>query len=341
MELDARKRKILEAIIIDYISTAEPVGSRTIARKYDIGVSPATIRNEMSDLEEMGLIEQPHTSAGRIPSDAGYRFYVDCIMEKAVLAQEAKNLIENTFHSKIKQLEDLIQLALKTLSQMTNYTSLVLTPQLGKSTLQMIQLMLIEPGKALIVVVTDGGKIENWIVDIPPSVTKEDLEIVSTVINEKFKGLAVKDWDRIILEEVHSKLMRQHKVVSLALEFMGSLLNEETENKVYMAGALNILNQPEFKDITKVKSLLQLLENEDVVSNILKDEIEEGIHVKIGNENKFEIVKDCSIITATYTIDGKVLGTVGLLGPTRMNYSQAVSVLDFLTETLTASLKKL
>jgi heat-inducible transcriptional repressor len=341
MELDARKRKVLEAIVIDYIATAEPVGSRTIARKYDLGVSPATIRNEMADLEEMGLIEQPHTSAGRVPSDAGYRYYVDCLMEKTAIAQEAKTLIEKSFQTKIKQLEDLIQLSLKILSQMTSYTSLVLAPQFGKSTLQLIQLMFVEPGKALIVVVTDSGRIENRIVDIPESVTKTDLEIVSKVLNDKFKGLPVKDWEKAILKEVRAQLVKQHKVLSLALELINTLLNEETDDKVYLAGALNILNQPEFKDISKVKNIFQLLENEDVVCSMLKDESEDGIQVKIGHENKHESIKECSIITATYKLEGRILGTIGLLGPTRMQYSQAMSILEFLTETLSLAIKRL
>lgn len=340
MELDARKRKVLEAIIIDYIATAEPVGSRTISRKYKLGVSPATIRNEMADLEEMGLIEQPHTSAGRVPSDAGYRYYVDCIMEKKTLETEAKMLIKTSFHSKMKQLEELIQVSLKMLSTMTSYTSLVLAPQLGSSTLQLIQLMQVEPGKALIVVITDGGRIENRLIDIPEAVTKTDLEVVSRVLNQRFKGLTVKDWDKTLLKAVQSQLLKQQQVVSLALEFLDSLLNEEFDDKVYLAGALNIMNQPEFKDVTKVKSLFELLENEDNVSNILKDDIEEGIQVKIGAENKYESIKECSLITATYKMDGRVLGTIGLLGPTRMHYAQAISILEFLTETLSFSLKR-
>lgn len=340
MELDARKRKVLEAIIIDYIATAEPVGSRTIARKYNLGVSSATIRNEMADLEEMGLIEQPHTSAGRVPSDAGYRYYVDCIMEKNILASEAQMFIKNSFHIKKKQLEELIQISLKMLSSMTSYTSLVLAPQLGNSTLQLIQLMQVEPGKALIVIITDGGRIENQIIDIPEAVTKMDLEIVSAVLNQKFKGLAVKDWDKTILKAVQSQFLKQQRVVSLALEFLDSLLREETDDKVYLAGALNIFNQPEFKDVSKVKNILELLENEGTLSSMLKNEVEEGIQVKIGGENKYESIKECSLITATYKVDGRTLGTIGLLGPTRMQYAQAISILEFLTETLSFSLKK-
>ncbi|MGI6224646.1 MAG: heat-inducible transcriptional repressor HrcA [Peptococcales bacterium] len=339
MELDARKRKVLEAIIIDYIATAEPVGSRTISRKYKLGVSPATIRNEMADLEEMGLIEQPHTSAGRVPSDAGYRYYVDCIMERQDLENEAKMVIKNSFQKKIKQLEELIQLSLKMLSSMTSYTSLILAPQVGSSTLQLIQMILVEPGKALIVVITDGGRIENRIIDIPEEVTKNDLEIVSTYLNNRFKGLTSKDWDKTILRAVHSELLKQKNIVSIALDFLDSLLNEEIDDKVYLAGALNILNQPEFKDVSKVKNLLELLENEDTVSSILKDD-SEGIHIKIGAENKYESIKDCSLITATYKMDGRILGTIGLLGPTRMQYAQAISILEFLTDTLSLSLKR-
>lgn len=341
MEMDARKQKILEAIVHDYISTAEPVGSRTISRKYNIGVSPATIRNEMADLEEMGLIEQPHTSAGRIPSDAGYRYYVDCLMERATLAYEAQLLIESTFKSKIKQLEDLIQLSLKVLSQMTNYASLILAPHFGKSTLQLIQLMLIEPGKALIVVVTDGGRIENRILDVPESVTKTDLELVSQILNDKFKGLTVNDWEKAILKDVYSQLVKQQKVLSLAIELLSSVLNEETEDKVYLGGTLNILNQPEFRDVGKVKKLFELLEKEEVLSNLLKEEHQEGVHVRIGAENKLEVIQECSIITATYKLDGEVLGTIGVLGPTRMQYPQAMSIVEFLTKTLNMSLKKL
>jgi heat-inducible transcriptional repressor len=340
MELDARKRKVLEAIVIDYIATAEPVGSRTIARKYNLGVSSATIRNEMADLEEMGLIEQPHTSAGRVPSDTGYRYYVDCIMEKKALANEAKELIKDSFRIKIKQLEELIQLSLKILSSMTSYTSLVLAPQHDKSALQLIQLMLVEPGKALIVIITDGGRIENRLVDIPEAITKTDLEIVSQILNQKFRGLQIKDWDKTILNLVRSQLLKQRQVATLALELLDSLLREERDDKVYLAGALNIFNQPEFKDVSKVKSILELLEDENTLSDILKDEMEEGIQVKIGGENKCESIKDCSLITATYKINGKTLGTIGLLGPTRMHYDQAMSILEFITDTLSLSLKR-
>lgn len=340
MELDARKEKILAAIVRDFIITAEPVGSRTISRKYDLKVSPATIRNEMADLEDMGLLEQPYTSAGRIPSNLGYRYYVDCLMERIALNDEVKLIIHGNIHSRIKQLEELIQEATKTLSQITNYTSLVLAPQISKSTIQMVQLILIEPGKALVVIITDAGQIENRILDIPEGFTKPDLDLVSSVLNAKLKGSNIHEWDKCIISDVYSQLVKQQKVLSTVIDLLSSIYLEEGEDKVYLGGTLNILNQPEFKDVTKVKNLFQLLEKEDVIRNVLQNSEHEGVTVRIGNENKYEGIQECSVITATYKIDGKVLGTIGVLGPTRMQYSHAVAIVEFLTQTLSATLRK-
>lgn len=332
MELDARKRKILEAVIIDYISTAEPVGSRTISKKYELGVSPATVRNEMADLEELGLLEQPHTSAGRIPSDLGYRYYVDCLMRKKDVEDKIKKHIKKSFSKKAKQIEDVIENTNKTLSTMTNYTSLVIAPKADKNSLQMIQLIFVEPGKTLIVIITDAG-VENKFIDVPQSVTKEDLDIVTMLLNQKLKGLTTEDWDKNILRELQSNLIKQQKIYIQTIDLLGSILNTQTENKVYLGGALNILNQPEFMDVDKARSLLTLLEQEDL-NNLIKNNLKEGVSVKIGSENTCEGIQDCSLITATYRLDGNVLGTIGVLGPTRMQYSHVVSIVDYLSKVL-------
>lgn len=332
MELDARKRKILEAVIIDYISTAEPVGSRTISKKYELGVSPATVRNEMADLEELGLLEQPHTSAGRIPSDLGYRYYVDCLMRKKDIEDKIKKYIKKSFSKKAKQIEDVIENTNKTLSTMTNYTSLVIAPKADKNSLQMIQLIFVEPGKTLIVIITDAG-VENKFIDVPQSVTKEDLDIVTMLLNQKLKGLTTEDWDKNILRELQSNLIKQQKIYIQTIDLLGSILNTQTENKVYLGGALNILNQPEFMDVDKARSLLTLLEQEDL-NNLIKNNLKEGVSVKIGSENTCEGIQDCSLITATYRLDGNVMGTIGVLGPTRMQYSHVVSIVDYLSKVL-------
>lgn len=341
MELDVRKRKILEAIIMDYIATAEPVGSRTISRKYNLGVSPATIRNEMADLEELGYLEQPHTSAGRVPSDLGYRYYVDFLMSKVIIDKNTKNNITKHYYNKINQLEDIIKQTSKILSQMTNYTALVLAPQIEQSTFQHIQLLLIEPGRTLVVIITDSGRIENRILEIPESVTKHDLDLISKVLNDQLKGLAVKNWDRQVMNAVHTQLVQEHRVTALVMELLDSILMDDSDDKVYLGGALNILNQPEFMDVEKAKNLFKLLEKEDVLANVMKEDNREGVNVRIGTENKYKEIQDCSIITATYALNGRVVGTIGVLGPTRMKYSHVVSAVEFLTQILSNALKNI
>lgn len=338
MDLDARKRKILEAIILDYISTAEPVGSRTISRKYDLGVSPATIRNEMADLEDIGLLEQPHTSAGRIPSDLGYRYYVDYLMGEVSIEDKIKDTIKNGFNSRIKQLEDVVRQTGDMLSDMTNYTSLVLAPTFGQSSLQLIQLMLIEQGRALIVIITDSGRVENRIIDVPESITKEDLEIVSGYMNDRLKGLTMCNWDKSIMHELKSSLVRQRKVLDEAINLLDSILDQKADNKVYLGGALNILNQPEFMDVDKARNLLGLLEKKEILQEVMMGDTHEGINVKIGSENECEGIHNCSLITATYKLNGRVVGTLGVLGPTRMKYSQVVSMVDYLTKVVSKAL---
>ena len=335
MEMDSRKQKILEAVVLDYIETAEPVGSRTISKKYDLGVSSATIRNEMSDLEEMGLIEQPHTSAGRIPSDAGYRYYVDYLMEKSNIKDEAKQLINQAIQDKQQQVGDVLKDSMKMLAEATNCTTVMLLDENWGSRLQLIQLLLVEPGKALMVIITEEDKIENRFLEIPESVTKDDLDMVSKLMNQNLKGLKVNDWQTSILENIFKNLTKQRQVVDCALGMLSSILNmEDKDKKIYLDGGLNMLSQPEFKDVNKVKNLLHSLEQKEIVTQLMEADDETGITVKIGAETGLDEVKDCSVIVANYKVKGETVGKVGLIGPTRMDYATAVSMLDTMAQTL-------
>ena len=335
MEMDSRKQKILEAVVLDYIETAEPVGSRTISKKYDLGVSSATIRNEMSDLEEMGLIEQPHTSAGRIPSDAGYRYYVDYLMEKSNMKDEAKQLINQAIQDKQQQVGDVLKDSMKMLAEATNCTTVMLLDENWGSRLQLIQLLLVEPGKALMVIITEEDKIENRFLEIPESVTKDDLDMVSKLMNQNLKGLKVNDWQTSILENIFKNLTKQRQVVDCALGMLSSILNmEDKDKKIYLDGGLNMLSQPEFKDVNKVKNLLHSLEQKEIVTQLMEADDETGITVKIGAETGLDEVKDCSVIVANYKVKGETVGKVGLIGPTRMDYATAVSMLDTMAQTL-------
>ncbi|WP_227767542.1 heat-inducible transcriptional repressor HrcA [Zhaonella formicivorans] len=341
MPMDERKKKVLQAIIQDYIATAEPVGSRTIARKYDLGVSPATIRNEMADLEELGYIEQPHTSAGRIPSDLGYRYYVDCLMEKENLNQAEEEYIRYRFSQKMEEIEAVIRQASEVLSEMTNYTALILGPQLGRRTFSQIRLMPLSPGSALMIVVSNSRLVQHRILDIPESITPADLERISLVLNDRLQGFALEQVKRDTLYDIYGELASYKNLVSHVLDVIEQLACSKLNDKVYLGGTLNIFNQPEFKDIDKLKSLLGVLEKESVLKDLMEVKPELGLTIRIGGENKYEEINGCSLITATYQVDGVVLGTLGILGPTRMAYSKAVSLVECVTENLSQVLAKL
>lgn len=340
MKMDERKQRILEALILDYIATGDPVGSRTIARKYNLGVSSATIRNEMADLEELGLIEQPHTSAGRVPSQSGYRYYVDCLMELQPLADTLKKFIQDTLADRIKETEALIQLTSKLLSQLTNYTAIVLAPNYGKNFLRHIQILPLEGNKVVMVIVLDNGHVEHRTLDFPYPLAEKDYQKLSYLLNAHMRGLSLEQWKAGIIQDICNELDYQKRFLNEVVESIESIMSVEYESKVYLGGTLNILNQPEFRDVEKVKQILELLEEERILKEVLSFERDLGISVKIGTENPYESMKNCSLITATYEVDGKTIGTLGVLGPTRMEYSKSVSIVEFFTAVLADALKK-
>lgn len=337
MQMDERKKKILRAIVQDYIATAEPVGSRTIAKKSDLGVSPATIRNEMADLEELGLIEQPHTSAGRIPSDAGYRYYVDFLMEQSSLSEEQKRAIERNT-ARISEIQDVITQTSKLLSQLTNLTSIVLQPQRGQSGLSQVHFLPYQPGQAIMVVVKENGVVENHIVDIGENVTAEELRHIAQVLTYKMRGFVLDKGKKSMMQDIYSELARQRSLIDTALQMMEPLFYEsQKKDRVYLGGTLNMLNQPEFKDLDKVKNLFKVFEHDDSLKKLVEPN-QNGLKVTIGGENTLEEVQDCSIISATYQMNGETIGAVGVLGPTRMDYAKAMAMVEFMTQNLTAIL---
>jgi heat-inducible transcriptional repressor len=338
--MDERKKRVLQAIVLDYIATAEPVGSRTIARKFDLGVSPATIRNEMADLEDMGLIEQPHTSAGRIPSNSGYRFYVDCLMTMASLTDKEKLFIEKNVVHKIRELESFVQQTSRLVSQLTNLTALVLTPVKANSPFHQVHLLPYQPSKALMVVVKENGAVENHVIDIGENTTQEDLQRVSTILNSKLKGLTMEKVKSGLLSEIYSELARQKDLITMAMELLEPILGPHDQEKVVLGGTLNMLNQPEFKDVEKLKNVLRIFEEDHTLKKMLSPSLEPGLTVRIGGENNLEEIQDCSLITATYQINGQTISSVGVLGPTRMDYSKACSVVEFMTTSLGEVLKR-
>ncbi|MDR3602166.1 MAG: heat-inducible transcriptional repressor HrcA [Desulfosporosinus sp.] len=340
MQMDERKRKILRAIVMDYIATAEPIGSRTIARKFDLGVSPATIRNEMADLEDLGFIEQPYTSAGRIPSDAGYRYFVDCLMDPQALSEEDKETIERESTKRIHEIQEVISHTSKLLSELTNLTSLVLGPHKGKSTFGKMHFLPYQPGQVIMVLVKENGVVENHIIDIAENLTAEELQHVAGVFNQKMRGFSLGQVKRSLLHEIYSELSRQRQLIDSTMDRLRAVLDDdEEEERIYLGGTLNMLNQPEFRDLGKVKTLFKVFEENESLKKLLHPH-QEGLNVTIGGENILKEFWDCSVISSTYKVNGLTIGAVGVIGPTRMDYANVIAIVDFMTRSLTEVLTR-
>lgn len=342
MTLDARKQNVLMAIVQDYIATAEPVGSRTIARKYKLGVSSATIRNEMADLEEMGYIEQPHTSAGRVPSDLGYRYYVDYLMKREEFNSGEAKLVLNGYLTKKQGIGQVLRNAGQLISQITNYTGVVMTTGLARGSFKNIQLVHMGLGQSMVVVVTDAGAVHHRIIDIPESIQSADLETISGVLNHKLQGKTIEDIRMTLIQEIYLELAKQKHILDMAMDVIQEGLSMETGEKIYLGSIFNILNQPEFHNIEKVKVLLSLLENEHELANIMADvSPKDGVTVRIGEELENGRLKDYSMVLGTYSMKGKPAGSIGLLGPTRMDYARAVAVVEYMTDNISLVMERL
>ncbi|OPX83058.1 MAG: Heat-inducible transcription repressor HrcA [Pelotomaculum sp. PtaB.Bin013] len=340
--MDDRKQKVLLAIVHDYIATAEPVGSRTIAKKYKLGVSPATIRNEMSDLEEQGYIEQPYTSAGRIPSERGYRYYVDFLMRKQELSREEEELIRREYRAKVRDVGQVIHRTGLLLSQLTHYTAMVLTPRIGISILKHVQIVYMHQSQAMVIAVMDNGAVQHRMIEIPESITSLDMETISRVLNAKLQGLTMKSIKLNLIKEIYSELARHKHILDLVMELIQDSLTLEVEDKIYLGGVFNMLNQPEFHNVEKIKTMLSIMEQEKLLCDILEGGVEdEGVTVRIGGEIDQWDMKECSMITAPYTVRGRKMGSLGVLGPTRMEYAKVVSVVDYMTKYLSQTLERM
>jgi len=340
--MDARKQKVLAAVIQDYILTGEPVGSRTIARRYNLGVSPATIRNEMADLEEMGLLEQPHTSAGRVPSDHGYRYYVDCLLPPAQLTPVEEEYVRQRYNQKMLEIEQVLAETTRLISDMTSYAAIALGPDQGRASLEQVQVLPIQAAnKALLVAITSTGVVEHRAFTVPENVTLEDLNRISRVLNSRLQGRALDELRQMVLSDIFKELAHHRNLVNLVKELLQQVLFQEGGEKVYRDGTLNILNQPEFKDVDQVRGVLSFLDQDEALRRTFMAMPASGLTVRIGQENKAQGIDKCSVVTISYAVEGKIRGKVGLLGPTRMQYARAISVIRYVADALSQTLEQL
>lgn len=337
--LDERKNRVLQAIVEDYVATAEPVGSRTIARKYSLGVSPATIRNEMADLEQMGYLEQPHTSAGRIPSDRGYRYYVDCLMEAQQVDPSEEELIRRTFERKVREVDTLIRETARILSETTHLTAVVVGPQISKAHFRELRLVPLTEGRAVLIFITDSGFVENQVVELPMEVTMLELQKVSEILNQELRGQPIESLSRAAIRALQRELKRYGALLEQTLQFLSQNLEPGEKRRLYLGGTTNILSQPEFRNVEKIKSLFSVLENDELVTDLLDtvEPTDEQPAIQIGEEIKVREMADCSLVSAIYRLGDEIIGRVGVIGPKRMEYARVVSVMQAVTRQLSAA----
>ncbi|WP_370821649.1 heat-inducible transcriptional repressor HrcA [Phascolarctobacterium faecium] len=338
--LNERKKKILQIIIEDYISSAEPVGSRTIARKYDLGLSPATIRNEMSDLELLGYLEQPHTSAGRIPSAQAYRFYVDALIEPGTLTDNDMALIDGWYNERRRNIDDIFQSTAKILSRMTQNVSMVLTNQQTIANFCYLKFLPLDSQHAILCIVADDGSIDTNVVDIPLGMSSEEMDYLAGKMSKLLEDRNLSDISVEILQNVHTDVVEDKLIFSSLLQAVRKMTGRRQEQKVFLGGTKQLLNQPEFRDVERVRNLLGILEEEKVLKDLLQGGEDSGLKVTIGSENKFTGIQDCSMVQATYRLNGQIVGTMAVLGPTRMEYDKVISVMDYLHKYLKTILDK-
>ncbi|WP_105980298.1 heat-inducible transcriptional repressor HrcA [Bacillus paralicheniformis] len=339
--LTNRQLLILQVIVNDFIRSAQPVGSRTLSKKEDITFSSATIRNEMADLEELGFIEKTHSSSGRIPSEKGYRYYVDHLLSPGKLSKTDLNIIHSVFKEKIFELEKAVQKSAQVLSDLTNYTSIVLGPRLSENHLKQIQIVPIQPKKAVAILVTNTGHVENKTINFPAEVNLSDLEKLVNILNERLRGVPISELKDRIFKEVVIFLKSHIQNYDTILHGLGATLDSSVQtDRLFFGGKINMLNQPEFHDIDRVKSLLSLIEKEQELLRLFQS-TESGITIKIGKENDYEEMENCSLITATYTVGSKQIGSIAVIGPTRMDYSRVVGLLQHVSSDLSKVLTSL
>ena len=341
MQLDERKMKILQAIIRNYLETGEPVGSRTISKYTDLNLSSATIRNEMADLEELGYIFQPHTSSGRIPSDAGYRLYVDTMMEEK--QREVEELKENLLE-KEDRLDHLLKQTAKLLATNTNYATMVSAPAFHRNKLKFIQLSKVNTNQLLAVIVVEGNVIKNTIMDLNEAISEETLLKLNILLNTHLNGLSIEEINLGMITSLKQQAGIHSELISEVIDAVAEAIHEEEDLEIYTSGTKNIFKYPELANHENASELINTFEEKQALSELvqetLSDENNTGIQVYIGDESPIKTMKDCSIVTATYELGDGMKGTIGIIGPKRMDYDKVVDNLKNVMHQLDSVYKK-
>ena len=329
--LEERKKKVLKAIVEQYINTAEPVSSNAIAQNYDLNYSSATIRNEMSDLEKIGLLEKTHISSGRIPSEKGYRYYVDELVKDDNISREEIKYISDKLETKVNEIEDLTKITANTSSEVTHYTTVSIGPKANKQIIDNIKFVLLSSRMMLAIILTDMGLVKETIIKFDEDINEKQVETMNYMFNNKLKGQPIETIDRPLEEYLYDEMTYSVKVIKPVIEQIKKVLQDE---QIYLEGANKSFDLPEFNSLEVAKNFVNILDQKELVEEVLKSGLAEDINVYIGEENQKDELKDFSVVTFKHKVGNKDLGTIGIIGPKRMDYSKVISVMKYINKKL-------
>lgn len=330
--LDERKKKILQAVIEEYISSAEPVSSQALVEKYGLEYSSATVRNELAELEKNGFLDKTHTSSGRVPSEKGYRFYVDELINEEAISLEEIKYIQSKLDEKVNEIEDLTKIATSTLSEITHYTTVSIGPKVDMQVIEELKFVLIGTRMLMIVIVTDSGLVKETILKYDEDISSSQVETLNNLFNSKLKGKPLSKIDKPMEEYILSEINYSIDVIKPIINQINKVIEEE--EKIYLEGANKSFELPEFRSLDVVKNFANILDEKELMMDMLNSGVAKDINVYIGDENDNEKLKDFSVVTFKHLLGDKEIGTIGIIGPKRMDYSKVISVMKYISNKL-------
>ncbi len=340
-ELNERSQNILEAIVEDYIASAEPVGSRAITRRHSFNLSPASVRNVMADLEEMGLLCSPHTSAGRIPTAKGFQYYIDTLLQVRDLSQQEKSKLRKSYRFSGMKLEDIMQEVGRVLSGLSKYTGLVMAPKFSSTVFRQIEFVRLSKGRLLVIYVSESGLVQNKVIDADPTLTDRHLEQIGNYLNRELNGLSIQEVRAKLSQELKEDRILYDQLKKQALSLSCAALQDEVENQIFVSGASLMLEQPEFASPQQIKRLIQTLESKKLLIELLdRSQSAQGVQIFIGSENTDINLDGYSLISSNFSSQKGAIGTLGVIGPVRMDYSQVIPIVDFTAQLVSRMLER-
>ncbi len=339
--LNERSQVILEAIVEDYIASAEPVGSRAISRRHSFNLSPASVRNVMADLEEMGFLCSPHTSAGRVPTDKGFHYYIDSLLQVRDLSDIEKRQLRKNYRFQGMKMEDIMQEVGRVMSGLSKYTGLVMAPKFSSTVFRQIEFVRMSHGQLLVIYVSETGLVQNKVIEADPNLTQHDLEQISNYLNSELTGLTIHAVREKIVRELQEERTRYDRMVKQALDLSNAALKDEAEELVFVSGTSLMLEQPEFSSPEQMRRIIQTLESRQKLIDLLDlSQAAQGVQIYIGGESQHTEIEGCSLITSSFSNTKGAIGTLGVIGPVRMDYSQVIPIVDFTAQLVSRILER-